>query len=214
MVADASGQLLSNRLLFHYRRALEENVGRAATEAVWRNAWAASGENRRAVPDDLQKAVPFQRFAALCMSLEREYGPPGAVIILERCGRSSFSAVLRSTAAMVGLDAPQFRMPSGNGRIAEGLAEVGRLLALLSDMRGGVEAAGSEYRFRLTACPECAGRSGSVLCHSVAGMLRGALDWFGIDPAAPVRELECTAAGSSGCVFSVPGESRGFPDAG
>jgi len=201
----AAEKFLPNRMLFHFHRALEETAGRTATALIWRS----SGPRRECLPavtDDLQKAVAFSCFSALCESIEREYGDSGARGILALCGRAALFQTLRSSAAIVGLNEPRLRIPAGSDRMAEGLACVARLLELVSDMECRADALPHGYRFHVAACPECMGRrSGEIICHSVGGMLRGALDWFGIDPAVPVRETGCAAGGAAGCDFSIAG---------
>ncbi len=205
MSSIAAVKFLPNRILFHFYKALEATAGRTATALIWRSA----GPRRECLPavtDDLEKAVAFACFSALCESIEREYGESGARGILQTCGRAALSQTLRSTAAIAGLEEPQLRAPAGPNRIADGLASVARLLELVSDMDCAVESIPRGYRFRVTACPECLDRrSGGKICHSVCGMLRGALDWFGVDPAIPVTEAECIAGGAAGCDFSIVG---------
>jgi predicted hydrocarbon binding protein len=201
----AAGFFLPNRMLFHFHHALEETAGRTATALIW-NCAGPRRECLPAVADDLEKAVAFTCFSALCESIEREYGESGARGILQRCGRAALTQTLRTTAAMVDLDAPRLRPSAGSDRMADGLASVARLLELVSDMECSVASLPPGYRFRVSACPECMGRrSGGKICHSVGGMLRGALDWFGVDPAVPVTEIECSAGGAAGCVFSIAG---------
>jgi predicted hydrocarbon binding protein len=201
----AAGRYLPNRMLFLFYQALEATAGRTATALIWKSA----GPRRECLPavaDNLEKAVAFACFSALCEAIEREYGESGARGILERCGRAAFSQTLRSTAAIAGLDGPQLRAAAGPERMADGLASVARLLELVSDMECAVETTPQGFRFRVSACPECLGRrSGGKICHSVRGMLRGALDWIGIDPGIPVTEAECIAGGAAGCDFSIVG---------
>jgi predicted hydrocarbon binding protein len=202
----AAGKFLPNRMLFHFHQALEETAGRTATALIWNSA-RPRRECLSAVTDDLEKAVAFTCFSALCESIEQEYGESGARGILQRCGRAALTQTLRSTAAIVGLDAPRLRTSAGLDRMAHGLASVARLLGLVSDMECTVNALPRGYRFYISACPECLGRrSGGKICYSVGGMLRGALDWFGIDPSVPVTEVECGAGGPAGCDFSIMGE--------
>jgi predicted hydrocarbon binding protein len=201
----AAGRYLPNRMLFHFYQALEATAGRTATALIWKSA----GPRRECLPavtDDLEKGVAFACFSALCEAIEREYGESGARGILEHCGRAALSQTLRSTAAIAGLDGPQLRATAGPGRMADGLASVARLLELVSDMECAVEPTPQGYRFRVSACPECLGRrSGGKICHCVCGMLRGALDWIGIDPAISIAETECIAGGAAGCDFSIVG---------
>jgi predicted hydrocarbon binding protein len=205
----AAELFLPNRMMHFFHQALEETIGHAAAALIGQSPGAQGSssavENLASVPDDLEKAVSFDRFSALCASIEREYGAAGARTILQRCGRAALCGTLRSTAAMVGLDSPRFRMRAGAASIAEGLTSVARLLAILSDMQCAVQTVPQGYRIRVSTCPECRGRGGERLCHSVGGMWRGALDWFGVDPAIPVRELECIAGGNAGCDFSITG---------
>lgn len=205
MPSTAAGKYLPNRLLFFFHRTLEESIGRTAVNLVWQ-----SGGPRKAclpsVADDLEKAVEFACFSALCASIERIYGELGARTILYRCGRAALSGTLHSTAAIVGLDGPRRYTQFGSERIAEGLRSVTRLMGMLSDMDCDVEITSQGFQFHVSACPECFGRtSGGKICHSVGGMLRGALDWFGFDPELPVSETECIACGAHGCDFSFAG---------
>ena len=196
----ATGKYLPNRLVFFFRQALQESIGLAAAERIWQ----AAGPQRECLPpvsDDLEKSVDFSCFSGLCSSMAGVYGEDGARSILYRCGRTAFTKTLRSTSAIVGLDGPHFHASAGPGMISEGLRSITRLLSLLCDMDCSVEIAPGEYRFRSAACPECVGRiRGSGICHATAGIFRGSLDWFGVNPEIPVVETEC---GLSGCAFSV-----------
>jgi predicted hydrocarbon binding protein len=196
----ATGKYLPNRMVFFFRRALQESIGAAAAEEIWQSAGP-----RHACPspvaDDLAKAVDFSCFYGLCRSVTDVYGGAGARSILFRCGRAAITQTLASTSAVVGLEGPHFHRPDAAGRIADGLPSAARLLNILSDMECSMDAVPGEYRFRCAACPECLGRRpGGVMCVSMAGMFRGALDWFGVDPGIAVVETEC---GNPGCAFSV-----------
>ena len=205
MSSIAAEKYLPNRMLFFFHRSLEETIGRTATALLWRNAGARS-ECLPTVTDDLEKAVSFSCYSALCLSIGKVYGESGARDILYRSGRTVLSETLRSTAAIVGLDGARLYGQPVAERIAEGMPSATRLLGLISDMECRMEIVPPAYRFHVSACPECAGRRAEGgLCYSVGGMLRGALDWFGIDPAIPVAEDECTVRGAAGCVFSISG---------
>jgi predicted hydrocarbon binding protein len=201
----ATGKFLPNRMAFFFRQALEETVGRTAVDWIWRNA----GPQNTCLPpvtDDLEKSVDFSCFSALCASIGKAYGESGSPAILHRCGRAALIGTMASTAALVDLDGPRLYARSGSERILEGLGAITRLLGLISDMECRMEVLSQEYRFHIADCPECFGRqSTGAVCHSVSGMLRGALDWFSINPAIPVTEVECLACGGAGCVFSIAG---------
>ena len=212
MPSIAAGKFLPNRMVFFFRQALEDTIGRTAVELIWRSV----GSRRKClspsgflggfppVKDDLEKAVDFECFASLCASIEQEYGGSGARTILHQAGCVSLSQTLRSTAEMVGLEGPRLHARNDSDRIAEGLTSVARLLELISDMRCSAEALPQGYCFRVTACPECMGRRTGRICYSIGGMLRGALDWLGVDPAVSVTETKCIAEGAVGCEFSLP----------
>jgi predicted hydrocarbon binding protein len=201
----ATGRYLPNRMVFHFQQALEETIGRVAVERIWNGA---EGRERCFPPatDDLEKSFDFSCFSALCSAVENVYGEAGTRGILFRSGRAALSRTLRSTASIVGLDGPQRYAQSGAGRIVEGLPSVLRLLGLISDMEWSMEMIGWGCSFRIAACPECVGRTGDApFCHGVSGMLRGVLDWIGVDPAARVAEDECAGSGAGACRFSIAG---------
>jgi hypothetical protein len=201
----ATGKYLPNRMVFHFRQALEETIGRIAVEQIWS---AAEGWEERFPPvlNDLEKSVDFAFFSALCSSVGNVYGEPGTRGILFRSGRSALSRTLRSTASIVGLDNPPRDTRSGAGRIAEGWPSVHRLLGLISDMEWSMETSASGCVFRIAVCPECAGRTGNApFCYGVSGMIRGMLDWLDLDPTARIAEDECAGTGADGCRFAVRG---------
>lgn len=201
----AAGKFLPNRMLFHFLQGLEATAGRTAAALIWNSA-GGGRECLSSVPDDLEKAIPFECFSALCAAVEVEFGESGSRGILQRCGRTAFTHTLRSTASIAGIDGPPLRASPGADRIAAGLESVVRLLKLISDMECSLIALPRSFRIRVSACPECAGRrSAGRACHGIGGMLRGALDWFGIDPAIPVTELECIAGGAPVCEFTIAG---------
>jgi predicted hydrocarbon binding protein len=201
----APGKYLPNRMLFFFHQALEETIGRTATALLWQNS-GPRNECLASVSDDLEKAVEFSCYAALCASIGKVYGESGARTILHRCGRAALTETLRSTAALAGLDGSHLFRQTDPQQIAERLHSVTRLLGLLSDMECRLEILPQGCRLCVSACPECLGRrSEAGICHSVGGMWRGALDWLGIDPDIPVAEEVCLASGGAGCVFSISG---------
>jgi hypothetical protein len=180
-------KFLPNRLVWFHWLAMEENIGRVGTQR-----------------NDLAKSIGFSRYAALCRSVEDSYGEQAARDLLYRSARRAFPRLLHGTAAMVGAEGPRFFMQPDHFRITEGLASVSKLLRTLSDMRCSSAWTGDRWRFSILLCPECAGSSREdCICHSMAGLIRGALDWFGMDPAVPVEEIRCKANGSEECEFSV-----------
>ncbi|MBN1440230.1 MAG: 4-vinyl reductase [Anaerolineales bacterium] len=206
MSVTAAGKYLPNRILFQFRRALDETIGRTAAELVWREA-GLRNECFAPDSDDLQKAVDFSCFAALAASVGKEYGESGARAVLLRCGRAAAVGTLRSTAAIAGLDGTRWYGRTGLRGKGQDLQAAARLWGLLSDMECRLETGPGLCRFRVSACPECAGRRADrPICHGVGGLFRGMLDWFGADPALPVTEDECLACGGAECVFSVPGD--------
>jgi hypothetical protein len=196
-------KFLPNRLVWFHWLAMEENIGRMGTQTILRSAGLPAPS--ASFPwNDLEKSIDFSRYAALCSSIADAYGEQAARDLLFRSARKAFPRLLQGTAAIAGVEGPRFFMQPDHFRITEGLASVSKLLRALSDMRCSSTRTGDGWRFSILLCPECAGRSGEdCICQSMAGMIRGALDWFGMDPAVPVREVRCKASGSEECEFSV-----------
>jgi predicted hydrocarbon binding protein len=196
----ADEKYLPARLIGYFRQALQESIGLTAVGRIWRNVGLADALPT-AAGEDLAKSVGFAGFSGLCGSVEHIYGRDGARSILYRCGRSAFHRLLRSTSAIVGGDRPQRSSPSPSEHTVQGLGDAMRLLGLISDMDCRAETDSNRIRFHTSACPECVGRQhDGGICHGVAGMFRGALDWVGIDPEFPVVETEC---GADRCLFTV-----------
>jgi hypothetical protein len=202
----ATGKYLPNRLVFQYLEALRGLIGRTAVEGAWRITDRPDG-SLPPVSDDLEKSVDFSRFSALCNAVFAVYGKDVARSVLYQCGRSAFDQVLQTTATIVGLEGRRLHASPGSDRIAEGLSSAIRLLNTLSDVECSMAAERDVYRFHCAACPECIGRSHEGgICFGMAGIFRGALDWFGVHPEFPVLE---TACGTPGCSFSVSMNVRG-----
>ncbi len=203
MPLPATGKYLAVRWVFFFREALTDTIGLEGTSAVL-----------RAVPDailcpagsakDLEKSVDFSCYSAMCASVAELYGESGAGLILHRAGRSAFTRLLKMTSAMVGAKHSEFPAGSSASPFDVRLQSIVRLLGWISDVECACEAAEGGVRFRLIACPECAGRSAAVpSCYGMAGMIYAAADWLGAGPAATVSETRCVARGDLQCEFSL-----------
>jgi predicted hydrocarbon binding protein len=201
----AAGKYLPVQWVCDFREALNETIGLEGTSAVWR-AIQAPIRCSKGSAKDLEKSVDFSCYGAICASVSELYGASGARVILNRSGRSAFTRLLKRTAAMVGADHPGFPTGSVSLPFEVRMQPIVRLLGLLSDMESVCETVGGEVRFRILSCPECTGRTAQVgLCHSMAGMVQSAVDWFGGGESATVSEIRCMAQGDSECEFSVAG---------
>jgi predicted hydrocarbon binding protein len=201
----AAGKHLPVRWVYYFREALTETIGIDGTSAVF-----------RAIPDpacrstgsakDLEKSVDFSCYGAICTSVAELYGESGSRLILYRSGRAAFARLLKRTASMAGADRLGVSVGSVASPLEVRMQSIVRLLGLLSDMECACETAGDEVRFKIFSCPECAGRPfAGCLCHSMAGMVQAAVDWFGGKSAATASEIRCMAQGDSLCEFSIAG---------
>jgi predicted hydrocarbon binding protein len=184
---------------------MNETIGREGMNAVLR-AVPVPIRCPNGSAKDLEKSVDFSCYSAICASVSEIYGAAGAQIILHRSGRSAFTRLLKRTAAMVDADHPGF--PGGSDPLSfeVRMQPMVRLLGLLSDVESACETVGGEVRFRISSCPECAGRSAPAgVCHSMAGMVQAAVDWLGDGESATVSEIRCMAQGHSQCEFSIAG---------
>jgi predicted hydrocarbon binding protein len=199
----ATGKYLPDRWMFHFREALTASLGLDAASSVFHAVPSVLGMPAMSAKG-LEKSTDFSCYAATCASVLDFYGEEGSRSILRRAGQSAFTRLLQSTAAMAGADLHGFRAPSAPAPLEEQMQSIVRLLVLLSDINCEGEPTGGEYRFRIFSCPECAGREATgCLCHSMAGMLQAALDWYRTGSILTVSEIQCIAQGASQCEFSL-----------
>lgn len=207
MLMHATGKYLPNRWVFHFREALAELVGREGAEGVLR-AIPNPIDDLTGSGQDWEKTFDFSRYAAMCASVSDMYGEEGAQTILRRAGHAAFTRMLKSTAAMAGVERPGIPAQPASESFEARMQSIVRLWGLLSDLQCACEGTEGEYRFRIFACPECAGRTAAgCLCHSMVGMLQAALDWFGSSPALTASEIQCMSQGAPQCEFSLAGKT-------
>ncbi len=205
MLLRATGKYLPVRWMFFFREGLTETIGLEGTNAMLR---AIPSPNRcpEGSAKDLEKSVDFSCYSAICASVTEFYGESGAMWILMSAGRTAFTRLLKMTAAMVGAEHSGFPIGSAASPFEFRMQSIVRLLGLVSDVECKCETAGDGLRFRILACPECAGRpAAGCLCHSMGGMVQAAADWFGAGSAVKTTEIRCMAQGDSQCEFSIAG---------
>jgi hypothetical protein len=198
-----TGRFLPNRLALLFLRALEEDIGREGNRAVLRTC-GIDGRGEEYPPDDLQKSISFEWFSRVCATLASEYGGDGAQSMVRRSVREAFRRALPPLAELAESKTSPLFLQTGRSRMDLGMQGVTRLLGAISDIECSFLQAGESRLFVLYACPECTGRTGHPLCAGMAGLVRGALDWLGVEPALPVTETHCMAAGAPFCEFSFP----------
>jgi predicted hydrocarbon binding protein len=203
MSLHATGKYLPNRWVFHFREALSELLGREGAENVIR-AIPNSIDDPTGSAQNLEKSFDFSRYAAICASVSDVYGEEGAQTILRRAGHDAFTRMLKSTATIVGVERSGLPARPASESFDSRMQSIVRLWGLLSDMQCACAEAEGEYRFRIFACPECAGRTAAAcLCHSMVGMLQAALDWFRASPTLTATEIQCMSQGAPQCEFAL-----------
>ena len=205
MLLRATGKYLPVRWMFFFREGLTETMGLEGTNALLR-AIPSPIHCPEGTSKGLEKSVDFSCYSAICASVTDFYGESGAEEILTNAGRNAFTRLLKMTATMVGAEHSVFSIGSAASPFEVRMESTVRLLGLISDVECKCEPAGDELRFRIIACPECAGRrAAGCLCHSMGGMIQAAADWFGAGSAVMTTEIRCMAQGDSQCEFSIAG---------
>jgi hypothetical protein len=199
----STGKYLPNRMGFLLLQGLEEAIGRDGQRTLLRTA-DPDGQWKDLPSDNLEKTFDFVFYAAICGTLETVYGQRTARRILYQASRSSFRRAIRGFSGLGGMDNPDFYAQSVPSRVENGLVSVARLLRLLTDIDLHLIPIPHGYALSMASCPECSGRTGlERLCFSMAGMIRGTLDWLGLDPQIDVAETQCIANGAGQCEFRI-----------
>lgn len=203
MPFSSTGKHLPNRMGFLFLQALEEAIGRDGKRTLLQTA-DPEGRWTSLSPDDLEKSFDFAYFAALCEATGTVYGKRTARRILFQSSRNSFRRAIPGLSALGGLDNPLLYSRPQEDRLGQSLFSMAKLLRLLTDIDIQYSPKPDRHILSVACCPECIGRSDSeCLCYGMTGIIRGTLDWLGIDSEVAVLETHCIAYGADHCEFQV-----------
>ena len=129
-------------------------------------------------PDNLKKEFSFEDMGKLQQAFWDMSGSRGARVFATRAGERSFQDGLKSFGQVARAAQMAMKIGSLEKRMSVGLAFFARFFNTVSDQVVSVEEDNEEWRWNITRCPMCTGRtSDSPVCHLAVGVLEQGLDW-------------------------------------
>jgi len=196
-----------NKIARIYLETLEEVMGKKGINALLHLA-KLSHLIDNYPPNNLEKAFPFEDFAALNQALEDMYGPKGGRGLALRAARASFDKGLKEFGAIVGVADAAFKLLPIKMRLSIGLKAMADVFNRFSDQVTRVEEKEDHFVYTIEVCPVCYGRhSDRPVCYAALGLLMEGLKWA-IGKEFDVRETKCIAAGDPVCEFIIPKQPK------
>jgi predicted hydrocarbon binding protein len=196
--------MLPNRLVRSYLIALDDILGTNGVNTILNHS-GLSDWIEDYPPQDSIKAVPYESFSRIQISLEDIYGDRMGQNLSRRASRISFKTV---GADMLNLDRPESSESEGANDIKDTMHA---FIALFDDGSGSVKwsSTADEVTITYTACPNCVNREAQdPVCHACAGWIEGLVELLGIGDNIEIQETTCLATGSDQCSFTIqPGRS-------
>lgn len=154
--------------------------------------------------DNLEREFDFANFAMLSLALEEIYGTRGGRGVALRVGRSWFMLGMRSFDMLAGLSHPRFQALPLDQRALLGLSALSTTLAKVSDQCSEVKQDENAYYVHVADSPMAWKRSADKpVCHALAGLFQGCLNWATGGYEYHVQEVTCRAVSGSECVFKI-----------
>jgi predicted hydrocarbon binding protein len=153
-------------------------------------------------PNTAELTFSFAEVQAILRSLDEMYGPRAGRGLALRTGRACFKYGLKEFGAEWNLTELGFRLQPLNQKVklaVEACAGfyqhyIGHPVELTDD--------DSRLVWRMTACPECAGRQAAgPCCHLAVGLLQEAAAWASNGKNYEVEEVTCVAGGHPACTL-------------
>lgn len=197
-----------NKIGRAYLLALEEVMGRRGLTAVLNLAglhrWIEAYP-----PNNLDREVLFDDFAALNQALDDMYGPRGGRGLAIRAARAAFSIAYEDFSAVAGVAGAAFKLLPLNTRLKIGLPGMARVFTQFSDQVSWVREEEDHFVYGIDRCPVCWGRKADrPICHAAVGLLREGITWA-TGREYRVEEFECVAMGHPSCKFAIYKEPLG-----
>ncbi len=197
-----------NKIGRAYLLALEEVMGRRGLVAVLNLAglrhWIEAYP-----PNNLEREVLFDDFAALNQALDDMYGPRGGRGLAIRAARAAFSIAYEDFSAVAGVAGAAFKLLPLHTRLKIGLPGMARVFTQFSDQISWVKEEEDRFVYGIDRCPVCWGRKADrPICHAAVGLLREGIAWA-TGREYRVEEFECVAVGDPSCKFAIYKEPLG-----
>lgn len=199
-----SGLFYPNKIVRIYLETLEEVMGRNGLSAVLNLAKLPHLIDNYP-PNNLDRAFPFEEFAAINQAIQDMYGPRGGRGLALRAARASFDKGLKEFGAVAGVADAAFKLLPLKMKLSMGLKAMADVFNRFSDQVTRVEEKEDHYVYTIEVCPVCYGRhSEEPICYAALGLLLEGLKWVSGGKEFDVKETKCKAAGDPVCEFIIP----------
>jgi len=193
----------SNRMVRIYLQALEDILGKNGVNALLNLARLRHWINNYP-PNNFEREVSFEDFAALNQALDDVYGPRGGRGLGIRGGRATFKYVLKEYGAMLGISDLAMRLMPLGMKMRVGLGIMAETFNRSSDQVVRLEEDNERFYYHIDRCPVCWERkSPTPICYVALGLLQESLVWVSGGKNISVVEANCVAKGDPSCIFVI-----------
>jgi len=193
----------SNRMARIYLQALEDILGKNGVNALLNLARLKHWINNYP-PNNFEREVSFEDFAALNQALDDVYGPRGGRGLGIRGGRATFKYVLKEYGAMLGISDLALRLMPLGMKMRVGLGIMAETFNRSSDQVVRLEEDNERFYYHIDRCPVCwTRRSQTPICYVALGLLQESLVWVSGGKNISVVETNCIARGDPTCLFVI-----------
>ncbi len=205
---EKSGLYYPNKIVRIFLEALEEVMGTKGINAVL-NLAGLKHLIGNFPPNNLDKAFPFEEFAAINQALYDMYGSRGAKGLALRASRAAFDRGLKEFGAIAGVMDRAFKILPLKMKLSMGLKAMADVFNRFSDQITHVEEQEDYFVYTIEVCPVCYGRhANEPVCYAALGLLLEGIKWVSGGKDFDVKETKCIAAGDPVCEFIIPKKPR------
>ncbi len=155
-------------------------------------------------PNNLDLGFAFSELGAIQDSLDLLFGLRGGRALALRSGRETFKYALKEFMPVMGIADLAFRPLHLGLKLKIGLEVFAETFNKFTDQIVRLGEDRSNHFWIIERCPVCWQRTtDSPCCHLAVGLLQESLKWVSNGREFQVKEVECIAAGNSGCLITI-----------
>jgi len=157
-------------------------------------------------PDaNTNKDISFDKFSALMLALERQFGEKAGRRFAYQIGRQVFPRVLENYGELGGISQTALAYVPLDRRLGLGLSALVNISNQTGDQNLTLEEDRHYFYIKAQKCATCWGRNhaSEPICELFVGFLDAGIRYLCDGEEHQVKEIECKAKGDPACVFRV-----------
>ena len=155
-------------------------------------------------PNNFDQEFPFAHLSQMTQALDELYGVRSGRGLARKVGRASFRHGIRDFGPVLWMVDLAFRVLTLRMKMRIGFAILAETFNRFTDEKVDVEVDKEHFRWVMSPCAECWGRTCDSACCQVAmGLLEEGLYWVSGGRSFFIEEVECTACGDDACAILI-----------